>query len=100
SSDATAPYSATVTFTAPMAPGSYQLTAQVGDGFDPTPTSATIVIEVDSCVWVRQGGTGTGATPATPMGSVQLALDTAKNSAGASACVQANGVFGENLVLP
>ncbi|MHB8874494.1 MAG: MopE-related protein, partial [Myxococcaceae bacterium] len=99
--DTTAPFAHTVTWSAPATGGTYRLTASAADRFEPaSPGTADIVVEVDTCVWVQAGGAGTGATPGSPLGSIQAALNQASLSAGNSACVMGSGVFPENLTLP
>jgi len=57
------------------------------------------VVEVENCVWVEQGGSGTG-TLANPLGSIAAGLTQAGLSPATNVCVIGAGTFPENLVLP
>jgi hypothetical protein len=100
SSDGSSPYQTTVDWGNPTSPGTYNLTVLAWDDFDPTnSTSVDIIVEVDACVWVEAGGSGTG-TLGDPLGSIDTALNQAKNSADTSVCVIGAGTFTEDLNLP
>ncbi len=100
SSDGSSPFQTTVNWAAPTIPGTYYLTVKTWDDFEPTAfDSADVVVEVENCVWVVQGGSGTG-TLANPLGSIASGLTQASLSPATSTCVIGAGTFTENLVLP
>ncbi len=100
SADASAPYEATVTWSGAASAGTYSLTAEVWDAFEPALIgTAAIVIEVDACVWAVQGGAGTG-TLASPLGSVAMAVSQAAAAVNTNACIIGAGTFNENVLMP
>lgn len=100
SSDASSPFQTTVNWAAPTIPGAYDLTVKTWDDFEPTAfDAADVVVEVENCVWVIQGGSGPG-TLANPLGSIATGLMQASLSPATNVCVIGAGTFGENLVLP
>ncbi len=101
SSDSTGLLQATVNWAASTTGGTYNLVVRVWDSYEPlVKTSANIVVEVDPCVWVVQGGSGTGSL-ASPLGSLAAALTQAQGAGvGTNVCVIGAGTFNENLTLP
>ncbi len=94
------PHVATVTFADPASPDIYELVVEARDGFDPTPGTATVILEVDECLWVSATGAGDGSAPDNALASIQAALEQARLAPSTAVCIAGEGTFVEDLVLP
>ncbi|MBW1808895.1 MAG: hypothetical protein JRJ87_11945 [Deltaproteobacteria bacterium] len=100
SSDGSSPFQTIVNWDSNTTPGNYLLTVEAWDDFEPgVSNQVDVIVEVDNCVWVEQGGSGTG-TLGDPLGSIAAGLTQASTSADTNVCVIGAGTFNENLILP
>ncbi|MBN2494969.1 MAG: hypothetical protein JXR96_10295 [Deltaproteobacteria bacterium] len=100
--DSASPYEGVQSLAALTAPGTYNLTVEVWDEFEPgTSSAANIVLEVDACVWVADPAVVDGSgTLADPRNNIAGALAQACSSADTNVCVIGDFTYGEDLILP